>query len=129
MVFLRGMVNAGSLVKNLTCTNTSPVLSNMAISSMFLKRDISQSGQQSSESKGLSRKSTFFLMYSYRSRSFWLCFLLISLVVLTSAKLNFHITCAAVAKKKPYSPFQNTSNMAEYAVARLDDLLNWGRKV
>lgn len=31
-------------------------------------------------------------------------------------------------KVKPYSPFQKASNMAEYAVARLDDLLNWGRK-
>jgi len=32
-------------------------------------------------------------------------------------------------KKRPYSPFQvSTSNMGEYAVARLDDLLNWGRK-
>ena len=30
--------------------------------------------------------------------------------------------------RKPYSPFQNTSSMGEYAVARLDDLLNWGRK-
>lgn len=29
---------------------------------------------------------------------------------------------------KPYSPFQNTSNWAEYSLARLDDLLNWGRK-
>ncbi|XP_015524102.2 NADH-quinone oxidoreductase subunit B 2 [Neodiprion lecontei] len=29
---------------------------------------------------------------------------------------------------RPYSPFQDTSNWAEYAVARLDDLLNWGRK-
>ncbi|KAK0090299.1 hypothetical protein PV325_001530 [Microctonus aethiopoides] len=28
----------------------------------------------------------------------------------------------------PYSPFQNTNNMAEYALARVDDLLNWGRK-
>ena len=36
---------------------------------------------------------------------------------------------AALDKKRPYSPFQNTNNMAEYAVARLDDLLNWGRKV
>ncbi|KAK2578149.1 hypothetical protein KPH14_001346 [Odynerus spinipes] len=27
-----------------------------------------------------------------------------------------------------YSPFQNTNNMVEYAVARIDDLLNWGRK-
>nr|XP_023021895.1 uncharacterized protein LOC111510228 [Leptinotarsa decemlineata] len=28
---------------------------------------------------------------------------------------------------RPYSPFQNTKNWAEYTVARLDDLLNWGR--
>merc|ERR1711962_58595 len=34
----------------------------------------------------------------------------------------------APAVYKPYSPFQNTSSKAEYAVARLDDLLNWGRK-
>ncbi|KOX77397.1 putative NADH dehydrogenase [ubiquinone] iron-sulfur protein 7, mitochondrial [Melipona quadrifasciata] len=31
-------------------------------------------------------------------------------------------------EKQPYSPFQDTSNFAEYAVARLDDLINWGRK-
>ncbi|XP_008559120.1 NADH-quinone oxidoreductase subunit B 2 [Microplitis demolitor] len=31
-------------------------------------------------------------------------------------------------KKKPYSPFQNTNNAAEYALARIDDLINWGRK-
>lgn len=30
--------------------------------------------------------------------------------------------------KIPYSPFQNTNNTGEYALARLDDLLNWGRK-
>lgn len=30
--------------------------------------------------------------------------------------------------KIPYSPFQKTSNLAEYSLARLDDLLNWGRK-
>ncbi|XP_057330868.1 NADH-quinone oxidoreductase subunit B 2 [Microplitis mediator] len=30
--------------------------------------------------------------------------------------------------KKPYSPFQSTSNAAEYALARVDDLINWGRK-
>ncbi|KAL0120578.1 hypothetical protein PUN28_008341 [Cardiocondyla obscurior] len=30
-------------------------------------------------------------------------------------------------KVEPYSPFQ-PSNKAEYALARLDDLLNWGRK-
>lgn len=39
---------------------------------------------------------------------------------------------AVAATKKPavrkYSPFPETSNMAEYAFARLDDLLNWGRK-
>merc|ERR1711963_895990 len=32
-----------------------------------------------------------------------------------------------VIKRKPYSPFQ-TNNNAEYALARVDDLLNWGRK-
>ncbi|XP_012262698.2 NADH-quinone oxidoreductase subunit B-like [Athalia rosae] len=32
------------------------------------------------------------------------------------------------ASVKAYSPFQETSNWAEYALARLDDLLNWGRK-
>lgn len=31
-------------------------------------------------------------------------------------------------ERKPYSPFQNTSNMGEYIVARIDDLINWGRK-
>lgn len=31
-------------------------------------------------------------------------------------------------QKEPYSPFQNTNNAVEYALARLDDLLNWGRK-
>lgn len=31
-------------------------------------------------------------------------------------------------KRRPYSPFQNTSSKAEYVVARLDDLLNWARK-
>ncbi|XP_063979311.1 NADH-quinone oxidoreductase subunit B 2-like [Diachasmimorpha longicaudata] len=34
----------------------------------------------------------------------------------------------AKKEKAPYSPFQNTNNMAEYALARVDDLLNWGRK-
>ncbi|KAK2718948.1 hypothetical protein QYM36_006081 [Artemia franciscana] len=34
----------------------------------------------------------------------------------------------ALKNRKAYSPFQGTSNLAEYAVARLDDLLNWGRK-
>lgn len=35
----------------------------------------------------------------------------------------------APEKYKPYSPFQNTSSKGEYIVARLDDLINWGRKV
>jgi len=35
---------------------------------------------------------------------------------------------SAPVKSKPYSPFQNTSSAGEYAVARLDDLMNWGRK-
>lgn len=30
--------------------------------------------------------------------------------------------------KEPISPFQNKTNAVEYALARLDDLLNWGRK-
>lgn len=45
-----------------------------------------------------------------------------------SLTFKFFIT-VALDKKKTYSPFQNTNNMAEFAVARLDDLLNWGRKV
>ena len=32
-------------------------------------------------------------------------------------------------KKKGYSPHQKTGNAGEYALARLDDLMNWGRKV
>ncbi|XP_012526030.1 NADH-quinone oxidoreductase subunit B 2 [Monomorium pharaonis] len=31
-------------------------------------------------------------------------------------------------KVDPYSPFQQPSNTAEYALARMDDILNWGRK-
>ncbi|XP_058788628.1 NADH-quinone oxidoreductase subunit B 2-like [Phymastichus coffea] len=34
----------------------------------------------------------------------------------------------APATKEPYSPFPKKSNTVEYALARLDDLLNWGRK-
>ncbi|XP_076622703.1 NADH-quinone oxidoreductase subunit B 2 isoform X1 [Colletes latitarsis] len=30
--------------------------------------------------------------------------------------------------RKPYSPFQNTNSWGEYAMARVDDLINWGRK-
>ena len=36
---------------------------------------------------------------------------------------------ASAVKYKPYSPFQNLPTKSEYAVARLDDLINWGRKV
>ncbi|GFN82455.1 Archaemetzincin-2-like [Plakobranchus ocellatus] len=36
---------------------------------------------------------------------------------------------APAPEKKPYSPFQGPfSSKAEYALTRLDDLLNWGRK-
>ncbi|XP_011632606.1 uncharacterized protein LOC105424197 [Pogonomyrmex barbatus] len=31
-------------------------------------------------------------------------------------------------KVEPYSPFPKPNNMAEYVLARADDLLNWGRK-
>ncbi|KAL3867158.1 hypothetical protein ACJMK2_044380 [Sinanodonta woodiana] len=37
-------------------------------------------------------------------------------------------TAANVVKRKPYSPFQNTNSKVEYALARVDDLLNWARK-
>lgn len=30
-------------------------------------------------------------------------------------------------EKRPYSPFQNKKGLAEFAFARMDDLLNWGR--
>lgn len=30
-------------------------------------------------------------------------------------------------KPRPWSPFPKTNNKVEYAMARLDDLLNWGR--
>ncbi|VDM35509.1 unnamed protein product [Hydatigera taeniaeformis] len=37
--------------------------------------------------------------------------------------------CEEVSKYKPYSPFRVTpSNKVEYAIARLDDLINWARK-
>lgn len=35
---------------------------------------------------------------------------------------------SAVVERKRYSPFVNTSNTAEYVLARADDILNWGRK-
>lgn len=40
-----------------------------------------------------------------------------------------HAEVDSVPAPRPYSPFQvSRSNLAEYALARLDDLLNWGRK-
>lgn len=39
-----------------------------------------------------------------------------------------HLPAPNPAEKRPYSPFQDATNMAEMATARLDDLLNWGRK-
>lgn len=39
-----------------------------------------------------------------------------------------HLPAPNPKERRPYSPFQNANNMAELAVARLDDLLNWGRK-
>jgi len=33
-----------------------------------------------------------------------------------------------VVKRKPYSPFQAPNSNVEYALARVDDLLNWARK-
>lgn len=32
------------------------------------------------------------------------------------------------SKVEPYSPFPKPNNMAEFALARADDILNWGRK-
>ncbi|CAH1392925.1 unnamed protein product [Nezara viridula] len=31
-------------------------------------------------------------------------------------------------EKRPYSPFPKANNLAEFAITRLDDLINWGRK-
>ena len=35
----------------------------------------------------------------------------------------------AVEKRKGYSPFQDPQNKMDYALARVDDLVNWARKV
>lgn len=42
---------------------------------------------------------------------------------------TFSIGFSTEIPYQPYSPFQKTNSTAEYAVARLDDVLNWGRKV
>lgn len=40
-----------------------------------------------------------------------------------------HAQPDSIPADRPYSPFQvSRSNLAEFALARLDDLLNWGRK-
>lgn len=31
-------------------------------------------------------------------------------------------------KVRPYSPHHNTKGLMEYALARVDDIMNWGRK-
>lgn len=46
----------------------------------------------------------------------------------TTVENKADVVPAKTTTKIPYSPFQNTNNAAEYALARLDDLLNWGRK-
>ncbi|XP_064109108.1 NADH-quinone oxidoreductase subunit B-like [Macrobrachium nipponense] len=51
-----------------------------------------------------------------------------ALSVISRQQSNVPQPSEAPVKHKPYSPFQNTSSVGEYAVARLDDLLNWGRK-
>lgn len=48
--------------------------------------------------------------------------------ITTSSEEKAKASLPEKVKVEPYSPFQNTSNKAEYALARLDDLLNWGRK-
>jgi len=38
-------------------------------------------------------------------------------------------TEASVAERKRYSPHQSTPKKMDYALARVDDLVNWARKV
>ncbi|XP_051175650.1 NADH-quinone oxidoreductase subunit B 2-like isoform X2 [Leptopilina boulardi] len=47
---------------------------------------------------------------------------------LTTTESNEKESLPSKVKKEPYSPFQNTQSKSEYALARVDDLLNWGRK-
>lgn len=51
-----------------------------------------------------------------------------SLVPIMDQVRQIHMPVPDPKVQKPYSPFQKTSGMGEFAVARLDDLLNWGRK-
>lgn len=39
-----------------------------------------------------------------------------------------YIQIRKIQNYKPYSPFQNASNVVEWALFRADDLMNWGRK-
>lgn len=39
-----------------------------------------------------------------------------------------HSTAPVSVKRQKYSPFQNPSDKVDFVLARLDDLLNWGRK-
>ncbi|XP_043481175.1 NADH-quinone oxidoreductase subunit B 2-like [Leptopilina heterotoma] len=47
---------------------------------------------------------------------------------LTTTETNEKESLPQKVEKQPYSPFQNSQSKAEYALARVDDLLNWGRK-
>lgn len=47
---------------------------------------------------------------------------------LTTTESNEKESLPKKVEKEPYSPFQNTQSKAEYALARVDDVLNWGRK-
>lgn len=47
----------------------------------------------------------------------------------TTAAKNAETAPAATPEKyKPYSPFQETNTKGEWAIARFDDLVNWGQK-
>ncbi|GBP39292.1 NADH dehydrogenase iron-sulfur protein 7, mitochondrial [Eumeta japonica] len=39
-----------------------------------------------------------------------------------------HLPAPSPTEQRKYSPFKEPKSMGEYAVTRLDDLLNWGRK-
>lgn len=110
MIALRGSLNAG-LVKALGINHNVPVLSNVLSSSFIvLKREQTTVPQSGTQQNGK-------------------CRLFDSCLDIFFNEFDFFSVTVALDTKKKYSPFQNTNNMAEFAVARLDDLLNWGRKV
>lgn len=43
--------------------------------------------------------------------------------------MEFCLSTTDVQERRPYSPFKPGDNWAEFALARLDDIVNWGRKV